>query len=211
VWACIGVHPKTDAELFFDEKEFEKLVVHPKVVAVGECGLDYFKLEGNLTDIKKEQINIFVKQIELAIKYDKPLMLHIRDGYRKGDAYEDVYNILKEFKEDKKNGEKLRGNLHFFAGDLNLANKFIELGFTISFTGVITFARDYDEAIRGVPLECLHGETDAPFVAPVPHRGKRNEPAYVTHVYAKIAEIRGEEPEKVRLQLLENSRRLFQL
>jgi TatD DNase family protein len=204
VWACIGVHPKegTSAPVF-DEAEFEKLVVHPKVVAIGECGLDYFKLDGDIEAIRANQRKVFVEQIEFAIKHDKPLMLHIRDGEKRGEVYEDVFSILNEHK------GKIRGNLHFYSGGLDWAKKFIELGFTVSFTGPITYVQDFNKIIKNVPLEALHAETDAPFVAPVPHRGERNEPTYVTHVYAKIAEIRGEEPEKVRLQLLANAKRVF--
>lgn len=209
VWACIGVHPKTGSEPVFGEKEFEKLVVHPKVVAIGECGLDYFKLEGDIEAVRRKQKEVFIQQIEFAIKHDKPLMLHLRDGEKKRESYEDVYTILKSFKVKQEVGEKLRGNVHFFTANLEWANKFIELGFTISFIGLITYVQDFNKIIKNVPLEALQAETDAPFVAPAPHRGERNEPSYVTHVYHKIAEIRGEEPEKVRLQLLENANRVF--
>lgn len=198
VFACIGVHPKEGKELpVFDEIEFEKLVTHPKVVAIGECGLDYFRLEGDIDVIKKKQKEIFIKQVEFAIKHNKPLMIHTRD------SYDDVFEILNQYR------GKVRGNLHFFAGNLEMANKFIDLGFTISFTGVITFARDYDEVIKNVPLDKIHAETDAPFVAPIPYRGKRNEPSYVIEVVKKIAEIRGEEVEVVRLQLLQNANGIF--
>lgn len=209
VWACIGVHPKTGSEPVFDEIKFEKLVIHPKVVAIGECGLDYFKLEGDFEKNKAKQKEIFIKQVEFAIKHDKPLMLHLRDGEVKRESYQDVYNILSEFK--KTAGDKLRGNLHFFTANLEWAEKFIALGFTISFIGLITYVEDFNKIIRGVPLTALQAETDAPYVAPVPHRGERNEPSYVTHVYTKIAEIRGEEPEAVRQALLSNAKRLFGL
>jgi TatD DNase family protein len=204
IWACIGVHPKEGtATPVFDEVEFEKLVKSPKVVAVGECGLDYFKLEGDAEKIKTEQKKVFIQQIEFAIKYNKPLMLHIRDGEVKRGAYQDVYDVLKNYE------GKVKGNLHFFTANLDWAKKFIDLGFTISFIGLITYVKDFDKVIKNVPLEALQAETDAPFVAPVPHRGERNEPSYVTQVYAKIAEIRAEDSEKVRLQLLANANRVF--
>ncbi len=223
VWACIGQHPthnmtKTEVDhgqLGFNESDYEELVKNPKVVAIGECGLEYYKLEGNIDEIKKKQKEDFIKQIEFAIKYDKPLMLHIRDGEKhKGftfegetfvSAFDDTYEILKDYE------GKVRGNVHFFTGKLEMAQKFIDLGFTISFVGLITYVRDFDKIIKNVPLECLQAETDAPYVAPVPHRGERNEPAYVIEVYKKIAEIRGEDPEMVHLQLLENARRVFRL
>jgi TatD DNase family protein len=199
IFACVGAHPHDDMNFVFDEKDFEEFIKNPKVVAVGECGLDYFRLPENIEVEKSRQKKEFIKQIEFAIKHGKPLMLHIRD------AYEDIYEILRNYK------EKVRGNIHFFAGSLEWAKKFIDLGFTLSFTGVITFARDYDEAIKNIPLDKLHAETDSPFVAPIPYRGKRNEPTYVTEVVKKIAEIRGEDFEKVRTQLLENARNIFNI
>jgi TatD DNase family protein len=219
IWACIGAHPADKRDFVFEEKDFAELVKNPKVVAVGECGLDYFKMEDEfnkglssrseavrgeslvefIQEEKERQKFEFKKQIEFAIKYDKPLMLHIRE------AYEDAYEILKKYE------GKTTGNMHFFAGSLDFAKKIIELGFTISFTGVITFARQYDEIIKNIPLEKMHAETDAPFVAPIPYRGKRNEPIYVIEVVKKIAEIRGEDFETVRKQLLKNSKDFFNL
>lgn len=205
VWACIGMHPNHNVAEIFNTERYEELVQDSKVVAVGECGLEYFKLTGDIEKIKAKQKSDFILQVELAVKYDKPLMLHIRDGEKRGEAYEDVYNILAGYE------GKVRGNVHFFAGSLDWAKKFIALGFTISFTGLITYVRDFDKIIKGVPLESLQAETDAPYVSPVPHRGERNEPAYVAYVYQKIAEIRGEDQEVVRLQLLENASRVFDI
>jgi TatD DNase family protein len=206
IFACIGYHPDENHEEIFDIKKYEDLIQMPKVVAVGECGLDYFRLGENTEEQIKKQKDIFLQQIELAKKYDKPLMLHIRDAnknpsYPTGQAYEDAYNMLKDL--------GVRGNMHFFAGTPEIAQKFIDIGFTISFTGVITFARNYDEVIKKVPLNMIMAETDAPFVAPVPYRGQRNEPAYVHKVVEKIAEIRGEDILWVKHQILENSKRVF--
>ncbi len=204
VFACIGAHPADKRDFVFWEKDFVELVKNSKVVAIGECGLDYFRIIGDIEVEKNCQKKEFIKQIEFSIKYDKPLMLHIRDSvYVSGGAYEDAYEILKKYE------GQARGNLHFFAGSLEWAKKFIELGFAISFTGVITFARQYDEIIKNIPLDKIHTETDSPFVAPMPYRGKRNEPAYVIEVVKKIAEIRGEDVEVVKKQLLENAKRIF--
>ena len=137
-----------------------------------------------------------MQQIELANKLNKPLMLHIRN------AYEDALAILKSH-------AKVKGDVHFFAGDWNIAKQFLDFGFTLSFTGVITFTHDYDEVIKNAPLDMLLSETDAPYVAPVPYRGKRNEPAYVVEVVKAIARIRGEDEEKVRTQLVANAKHLF--
>jgi len=196
IWACIGAHPVDRKDFVFEEKDFEELVKNPKVVAIGECGLDYFRLTENIEVEKARQKGEFIKQIEFAIKYDKPLMLHIRD------AHDDAYEILKKY-------PKARGNLHFFTGSSETAKKFIKLGFTISFPGVITFAKETQEAVKNIPLEMMHAETDSPFAAPIPYRGKRNEPIYVIEVVKKIAELRGEDMEKVRMQLLENSKKFF--
>jgi len=95
--------------------------------------------------------------------------------------------------------------MHFFAGTPEVAERFFKIGFSVSFTGVITFTHDYDEIIRKAPLNMIHAETDAPYVAPVPYRGKRNEPSYVSEVYKKIAEIRGEDSEVVRAALVQNA------
>lgn len=106
-------------------------------------------------------------------------------------------------------GDKLRGNIHFFSEGPEAAKKYFDLDFTISFTGVITFAREYDETIRYAPLDLILSETDCPYVAPVPYRGKRNEPAYVVEVVKKISDIREEEFETVREQLVKNAFRVF--
>ncbi len=216
IYACIGLHPADDTGEIFNEEEFEKLATQKKVVAVGECGLDYkgFKpARPGIQDLgfkneKEKQIEIFKKQIELAIKYDKPLMLHLRSG-ENADAYDDAIMILESYIVNHES--KLRGNCHFYAGSVEQAKKFIELGFTMSFTGVITFTRDYDEVIKYIPLDKMMSETDCPFVTPVPHRGGRNEPSYVQEVVKKIAEIKGEDFETVKNTLRDNAVRYFKL
>jgi TatD DNase family protein len=194
IYACIGVHP-VDKQESFDVDKFESLVQNPKVVAIGECGLDFYHAKKD-TDYERQK-KLFLAQIELALKYDKPLMIHARD------AYAELLEILEPLKLE--HGAKLRGNIHFFAGNVEIAKKFFDIGFTVSFTGVITFTHDYDEVIRQAPLNMIMSETDAPYVAPVPYRGKRNEPSYVSEVAKKIAEIRGEDPELVRDALVNNA------
>jgi len=198
IWACIGVHPE-GMRGDFDENEFENLIENTKVVGVGECGLDYFRLEDS--EQKVFQKKIFEQQIQFAVRHNKPLMLHCRESYN------DVLDILKDYK--KTSGEKLRGNVHFFAGDINVVKKFLDLDFTLSFAGVITFARDYDEAIKYVPLNSIMSETDAPFVAPVPFRGKRNEPIYIIEIVKKLAEIRGENKDVLNNAIIENSKHFW--
>jgi TatD DNase family protein len=195
VYACIGVHPVDDPTQIFDPIKFEELVKHPKVVAIGECGLDFFHEHKEIS--YPRQHKLFTDQIEFAIKYNKPLMIHSRD------AYKEMLEILEPLKPLHR--EKLRGNIHFFAGNTEIAKRFFDIGFTISFTGVITFARDYDEVIKTSPINMILSETDAPFVAPAPYRGTRNEPSYVKEVVSSIAKIRGEDEEQVRMALVRNS------
>jgi TatD DNase family protein len=135
-------------------------------------------------------------------------MLHLRNGGGRS-AYKDAFDILNTKYLIHNTG--LRGNLHFFAGTIEEAKPFLDAGFTFSFTGVITFARSYDEIIRYLPLDRILSETDCPYVAPAPYRGTRNEPAYVVEVVKKIAEIRGEHFKNVQAQLFKNANTLFQL
>lgn len=180
IYACIGVHPVDDPTRVFEKEKFEELVKHPKVVAVGECGLDFFHI-GKGFDFERQK-KLFLEQIEFAIEHGKPIMIHARD------AYPDILEILEPLHAE--HGGKLRGNVHFFAGNWGVAERFIAIGFTLSFTGVITFANQYDEVIKNAPLESIMAETDAPYVSPAPYRGKRNEPSYVVEVVRRIAEIR---------------------
>lgn len=206
VFATVGLHPVragggSDVEggEVFDAEAYRALAHGERTVAIGECGLDYFRVEKGT---KKRQEEAFIAQIELANELQKPLMLHIRPSEKSMDAYEDALSILKAH-------AQVLGNVHFFAGTYEVAKKFWDIGFTTSFTGVITFANQYDEVIKHAPLTMLHAETDAPYVAPMPFRGQRNEPLHVREVYKHIAEIRGEDAEVVRLALLQNARRVF--
>jgi TatD DNase family protein len=206
IFACVGVHPGNASEPF-DEKLFRELATHSKVVAIGECGLEYFHKEAS-EDEKNAQKELFKKHIALAVEVNKPLMIHARPSKNSNDAYQEIIEILKEAKIKY---PKLRGDIHFFAGGLAEAEEFFKLDFTISFTAVITFARDYDEIIKTVPLTHLLAETDAPFVAPASRRGQRNDPLAVTDVVSKIAEIKNEDPEIVRATLLANTKHIFNL
>ena len=184
------------------------LAENKKVVAIGECGLDYHRpIEVN-EEVKRAQRETLCAHIALAAKLDKPLIIHARPSKGTMDAYQDLIATLKEAKTKY---PKLRGDIHFFVGGLGEAQALIALDFTISFTAVITFARDYDAVIRAVPLASILSETDAPYVAPLSRRGTRNDPLAVQDVVAKIAEIRGEDSEVVRQTLLANAERLFTL
>ena len=195
IYAAIGVHPVDDQTRSFEVDKFEKLVSHPKVVAIGECGLDFYHVK-KVEDYERQK-KLFLTHIEFAVKHNKPLMIHARN------AYEELLEILELMK--KEYGEKLRGNIHFFAGNWEVAQRFFAIGFTVSFTGVITFAKDYDEVIQKAPLNMILSETDSPYVTPVPYRGKRNEPSYVQEVVKRMAEIRGADLLEVRSALVENA------
>ncbi len=201
IWAVVGLHPADNTSEVFDYEYYKKLALHPKVVGIGETGLDYF--HGKVED-RPRQVEVFEKQIALANEVKKPLMLHIRNGMKEGNAYSDALEILKKH-------SKVHGNVHFFAGSLQDAHEFIKIGFKLSFTGVLTFARNYDEIIKNIPLNMIMSETDSPFVAPVPYRGQRNEPSYVIEVIHRIAQIRGEDVDKVGKTLLENAKEMFKL
>ena len=203
-----GGQPFTSKGEVFDAAAFRELALHEKVVGIGECGFDYFH---TTPDSYAVQEAAFIAQIELANELGLPLMIHTRDP-KSGpsasptgrSAYDDVYDILKRY-------AQVPANLHFFAGAWEQATRFFDLGSTISFTGVITFAKDYEEVVREAPLDRIHAETDCPFVAPVPHRGKRAEPWMVVEVVQKIAELRELGEEEVREQLHNNAKRLYSL
>ena len=223
VYAIVGIHPIHTGKSFhdvdelgssggdtngfnsrgeeFDSDFYKNLAQNEKVVGIGETGLDYFRLEKGS---REKQQEIFIKHIELANSVNKPLMLHIRPSREDTDSYKDALKILKEY-------AKVPGDAHFFAGSVEDAKKFLDIGYFVSFTGVITFTSDYDEVIRYMPLESILSETDAPYVAPVPHRGKRNEPIFVQEVVKRIAEIKDLPLEKVKEQMIENAFKFFQL
>lgn len=209
LFAAIGLHPHEERSEWFDAAAYEALAQSPKVVAIGECGLDYFG-EIEVTEEEKERQKVlFRDQVGLAARLDKPLIIHARPKKGTVDAYQDVLAELAELR--KLYGEKIRGDVHFFVGGLPEAVAFQAFGFTVSYTAVITFAAQYDAVIAGVPLAQLLAETDAPYVAPASRRGKRNDPLSVIEVVARIAELRGEETEAVRTHILSNTLRMFAL
>lgn len=219
VYAIVGLHPIHTGESFHDKEElgeegeefasrgeifdkniYRELLKDNKVVGIGECGLDYYRTE---IDSIKKQKEVFLEQIKLANEFSKPLMLHIRD------AYTDTLEILKEH-------AKVKGVVHFFSGNLEEAKDFIGFGFLLSFTGAITFPPrkngkgcNYEEIIKNIPLEMILTDTDSPYVAPIPYRGKRNEPVYVKEIVKKIAGIKNLSEEEVAKIIVANAKRLF--
>lgn len=207
IFACIGIHPGDSAESFDDNRSvFSELVKSEKVVAIGECGLDFAFLSADPTEktaSKKLQYENFEAQIAFAVEHNLPVMIHTRN------AEKETIDFLESKKREY--GDRLRGNVHFFTQSIDFARRYFDIDFTISFTGVITFTHDYDEVVRFAPLDKIHAETDAPFVAPVPNRGKRNQPDFVKYVYERIADIRDQDREVVRKQLVANAVRDFNL
>ncbi len=220
VYAIIGLHPIHTGASFHDKKElgeegkeftsrgeifdkekYRELLKDKKVVGIGECGLDYYRCDMEYIENQKQN---FISQIELANEFNKPLMLHIRNNKEKPEynAYFDALEILKKY-------SKVKGDVHFFAGGTAEAKAFLDFGFTLSFTGVITFTHDYDEVIKNTPLNMIMSETDSPYVTPEPYRGKRNEPSYVREVVKKIAHIKGLPEEDVAETIVANAKRVF--
>ncbi len=201
LFATVGLHPNDVFKEEFDISYYRELAKNKKVVAIGECGLDHFRIKNQELRIKQKEV--LEQHIALAVELGKPLMLHCRD------AHNDLIDILRSKK--KEYGEKLKGNIHFFTGNKEIAQKYFDIDFTISFTGVLTFTHDYDEVVRYAPLTHIMSETDCPFAAPVPHRGSRNEPVYVKEVVKKITEIRAGDFKIVAEALVKNANRMFDI
>ena len=178
------------------------------MVGIGECGLDYYRNQGDQNaKIKNQklQTEVFIQQIELAKELNKPLMIHCRPSKGTDDAYEDLLSLISNVK------GQMSKVVHFYVGSLAITKKFVEAGFYFTFGGVITFARDYDEAIKYIPLDRILTETDAPYVAPEPYRGKRNEPAYVVEVAKKLAEIKAVSYDKIIEVTTKNAQKALSL
>jgi TatD DNase family protein len=221
VFAAVGLHPIHTEASYHDAKElgaspstssgftsrgeefdydyYKKLAVDPKVVAIGECGLDYYRCDKG-QETRDRQKKAFLAQIELAHAVQKPLMIHCRD------AFHDLIDTLVACRSSL---VAPPGVVHFFTGSLDDTKKLLELGFSFTFGGVITFAREYDSVLKYLPLERIISETDAPYVTPAPHRGKRNEPSYVVEVTKKLAEVKGIPLETAQEQVFKNAKRIF--
>src|SRR3989339_1230820 len=233
VWACIGLHPSHTCEQeFVDENEeetngpggpiktrcevfdadfYRTLAQSPKVVAIGECGFDLYHLPEQLTkeEVVSHQEAALRGQMDLADVLNLPLVIHSRN------AHVEQYELLKEYVEAGK--LQRRGVIHCFTGTLEEAEAYLGIGFLLSFTGIMTFPPRKGEGeispiqkvIQALPLESILVETDAPYLAPVPVRGQRNEPRHVVHVAAKIAELKGMTTEEIAEITSENAKRFF--
>ena len=168
------------------------------MVAIGECGLDFFRVTGEA--VREKQKALFGEHVAFAHDVKKPLMIHCRQ------AFPELTAILQSRRSELLNPA---GIVHFFTGTEAEAEELLNLGFYFTFGGVITFVRDYDRVIKTIPMERILSETDAPYVTPVPHRGRRNEPAYVTEVVKKLAELKNVSIEEMAAQILKNAERVF--
>lgn len=197
LYAAVGVHPDTQQGAEPDIATLVKLANHPKVVAIGETGLDYYRLEGDL-EWQRERFRIHIRA---ANEICKPLIIHTRS------AAEDTLRLMREERADK-----IGGVMHCFTESMEVAETAMEMGFFISFSGIVSFknALALKEVARRVPLERMLIETDAPYLAPAPHRGKTNEPAFVKHVAEEIARLRGISFDEVAEVTTRNFFRLFQ-
>ena len=196
--ASVGLHPNEQDGHDPGIDELVDYAKHPKVIAIGETGLDYFRSEGDL----EWQRDRFRRHIAAAKQTGKPLIIHSRD------AKEDTLKILEE-----ESAGEVGGVMHCFTGDWDMAQRAMDLNFYISFSGIVTFknARELQEIATRMPAERYLVETDSPYLAPVPHRGKPNQPAFVRHVAEFIAELRGESYEQVAAVTTENFRTLFKV
>jgi TatD DNase family protein len=206
IYATIGIHPH-EAKLATDAdfQELEQLAKRPKVIACGEIGLDYFYDHSP----RELQQQVFLRQMELARAAKLPIVIHCRPSAGSDDAWDDCLNLL----EQHWGASRLGGILHCFTGAWPYAKRALDLGFMISFAGNITFpkAQTIRDAAKEVPLERVLIETDSPFLAPAPHRGKRNEPLFVKEVARQLGEIRGRSTEEIGSQTATNFHSFFKL
>ncbi len=199
IYGAVGIHPE-NADEFKDEMldEFKDIIKkNPKVKAIGEIGLDYYWDENPDKEIQKD---VFRRHMKLAEELNVPVIIHDRD------AHEDTLNIIKEF-------PNVKGVVHCFSGSVEFAKECLKLGYYIGITGVVTFknAKKVVKVVKEVPVERLLVETDCPYMAPEPNRGKRNKSSYIKYVIEKISEIKEINPKELNLKVNENLQNLFKI
>ena len=195
VYGALGIQPEELYDYNDDSLKFiEEHINDEKIIAVGEIGLDY-----HYDTDKKLQKELFKRQLEIAYKYNKPVIIHSRD------CIQETYNILKE--------SKVKGIMHCYSGSKEMALEFIKIGFLIGIGGVSTFknAKNIVDVIKYIPLEYIILETDSPYLTPEPYRGKRNEPMYIPIVAKRVADIKGLDIKEIERTTTDNARRLFDI
>ena len=198
VYAAVGYHPENCGPYVPEDLDtLRSLAAHPKAVAIGEIGLDYYWEENPPRELQQQ---VFRAQLQLAEELELPVIVHDRE------AHGDSLSLIREF-------PNLRGVFHCFSGSAEMARELVKLGWMISFTGVLTYknARKALEAADAVPLEHLMIETDSPYMAPVPNRGKRNDSRNVSFICQKLAEVKGVSPEDCARITMENGKRFFRI
>lgn len=220
VYAAVGLHPihtqeiKEGGEMIpaeeFNHEFFEKLAKFEKVVAIGEIGLDYYHIDpkSDVQAVKEKQKEVFVAQLKLAAGLGLPVLIHCRQ------AHDDMLRILKDFKREYKDilpKNKPWAVMHCFSGNEDLAWQYFALDIIISFTGLITFSKQWDDLIRKLPLDKFMIETDCPFMTPEPYRGQRNEPLLVSYVANRIAEIKNSDLKTIADATTRNARGIFKI
>jgi TatD DNase family protein len=218
VYAAVGLHPSEIFEEQFDISEYKKLAAHPKVVALGEVGLDYYRLPESVRpegtdgalgnkqikspeEIKNLQKEVLIEFLKLSEETKLPVIIHCRE------AHEDMIKLLEDF--NRVPGPDARGVMHCFSGSFDEAKRYLNLGFLISFTGIITFSNFDQEILKKIPENKIMVETDCPCLTPVPHRGKRNEPLFVEFVAKELAKARGDTYETIAGKTTKNALTLF--
>jgi len=206
IYATVGIHPH-EAKLATDAdfEQLEQLARNPKVIAWGEIGLDYF-YDHSPSDVQQ---SVFIRQMEMACAAKLPIVIHCRPSENSDNAWEECLNLI----EQHWKSASLGGILHCFTGEWKHATRALDMGFMISFSGNVTFpkAQQIRDAARQVPLDRMLIETDSPFLAPVPYRGKRNEPAFVKETARQIGELRGISTEEAGEITSRNFYRFFSL
>lgn len=226
VFAVVGLHPEhtiskevdeedshfISREEKFDVEYYRALASDPKVVGIGECGIDYYRIPEGMTkqDVRAIQEPVFVEQLKLARELDKGLVVHVRSSKDTSDAYEDILEILET---QQKSRGLPRFEIHSFTASVEIAQRFVNLGAFLGLNGIITFDKTgvLKEVVTKIPLEKIVLETDAPYLAPVPYRGKQNLPIYLEHIVKHIAEIKGISFAEVALQTTKNAKELFHI
>lgn len=206
VWATIGLHPNDNLDEVFDVGEYRSLAQRERVVAIGEIGLDYFRTTD--ADAVATQRNRFEEQLQLASELSLPVVLHCRDSAKQASAtsraHEDMISILRSHRVNK-------GIVHSFTGTKEHARAYIEEGLCIGLNGIITFVPEYHDMVRSLPFESIVAETDAPYLAPAPKRGQKNEPLYMLHTIEVLASLHNIGIEQAKSILLETSKNVLSI